>query len=158
MLRRLCLIAVLATGLVLAKDEPFEGKWVLDKGASTATCDLPETMYQKIKKKGDGYQVETAFREPRNGIAPIVLLGIMVTDLKLGPDVTNQVGPYMQQGKTTVNGNQMVTEWTAVVNEQPVTGQWTRTLSDDGKSLTLDIKESTADGKSGSAHLVFKKK
>lgn len=158
MLTRICLIAVLAAGLVLAKDA-FEGKWVIDKGASTATCDLPESLWQKIKKKGDGYNVETSWREPRNGVAPLVLLGILVTELKLGADVSNLIGPFLQQSKTTVNGNQMVTEWNAVVNKQPVKGQWTRTLADDGKSMTLDIQESTPeDGKSGAAHLVFKRK
>lgn len=143
---------------IFGKDDGFAGKWVLDKPASTATADIPDNMRQEIKKKGDGYAVETTWRELNTGMAPLVFLGIMTTQFKLGPDVTNQVGPFMQASKTTENGRQLVTEWTAVVNGQGVKGRWTRTLADDGKSMTLDIEESTDDGKSNTAKLVFKRK
>lgn len=160
-MRRVCsglLLGAMLTVSVWAKDDGFTGKWILDKEASTATADIPDNLRQEIKKKGDGYQVETSWREMKTGMAPLALLGIMTTLLKLGPDVTNQVGPFMQKSQTTIDGNRMVTNWTAVVNGQGVKGQWTRTLGDDGKSLTMDIQESTDDGKSNTGKLVFKKK
>jgi hypothetical protein len=145
----------------MAKDDGFTGKWVIDKQASTATADIPDGLTQQFKKKGDGYTIETTWREPRSGIAPLLLVGIMTTQFKLGTkgeEVKNQVGPFMQASKTTLNGNQLVTDWTAVVNGQAVRGQWTRTLNDAGNSMTLDIKESTDDGKSNTGKLVFNKK
>jgi hypothetical protein len=158
---RLVVIGILAATLLTAKDEGFSGKWVIDKSASTATADIPDNLTQQIKKKGDTYLIESYWREPHGGIAPLALLGIMTTNLKLGIDgreVRNDIGPFHQVSKTTMNGNQLVTDWTAIVNGQSVKGQWTRTLSEDGKGMTLDIQESTEDGKSNSGKLVFKRK
>jgi hypothetical protein len=85
----------------------------------------------------------------------------MTTHLTLttdGQETTNFIGPFKQVSKTTQNGKQLVTDWQAVVNGENVKGQWTRTLSDDGKMMTLEIQESTNDGKSNSGKLTFKRK
>ena len=158
---RLLVFAILAAASLSAKDEGFNGKWVIDKNASTATSVIPDNLTQLIKKKGDALMIETYWREPKGGVAPLALLGIMTTNLKLGMDgseIRNDIGPFHQLSKTTMNGNQLVTDWTATVNGQNVKGQWTRTLSDDGKNMTLDIQEATEDGKSNSGKLVFKRK
>jgi hypothetical protein len=160
-LKRLCTVGLLIATLAFAKDEGFEGKWMIDKGASTATCDIPDALTQRIKKKGDGYEIETVWKEPRNGIAPLVLLGVMTTNFKLGgpgKDTVNQVGPFMQNTRTTYSADQLITEWTAHVEGKPVNGKWTRTLSPDGRTMTLEIQESSADGNSGNAKLVFTRK
>lgn len=165
MLKPLAFLFCAAALLVIAappdNDHPFNGKWNLDKSASTASEDIPDHVVQQIKQKGDELTIQTTWQEPQNGIAPLTLLGIMTTQLKLttnGSESTNQIGPFKQVSKTTANGNQLVTDWTALVNGATVTGHWTRSLSDDGKGMTLDIKEQTSDGKSNEAHLVFKKK
>jgi len=160
-LKRLFVSSAVLAVSILAKDDAFTGKWALDKSVSTATADIPDGLRQEIKKKGDGYMVETVWREPGNGIAPLALLGIMTTQLALGLDgkeTRNQIGPFMQVSKTSQNGNQLVTEWTAVVNGETITGHWTRTLSDDRRSMTLDIQETMTDGKANSGKLVFKRK
>ena len=161
MFRRLGAVGLFIAMLAFAKDEGFEGKWVIDKGASTATCDIPDALTQRIKKKGDGYEIETVWKEPRSGIAPLVLLGVMTTNLKLGApgkETVNQVGPFMQNTRTTHNGNQLITEWTAHVEGKPVNGKWTRTLAPDGRTMTLEIQESSPGGNSGNAKLVFNRK
>src|SRR5262245_32701986 len=123
-MRRTGFVLTLAMAVpLLAKDDAFTGKWILDKPASNATAEIPDNLRQEIKKKGDGYAVETTWREMRSGLAPLALLGILTTQLKLGADVKNQVGPFMIASRTTQNGNQLVTDWTAVVNGQAVRGQ-----------------------------------
>jgi hypothetical protein len=145
---------------VLAKDDGFNGKWVIDKNASTANFEIPGQLTQQIKTKGSDLMILTTWREPTNGIAPLGLLGVMTTNLKLnlnGQDATNNIGPFKQVSKTSHSANQMVTDYTAVVNDDQVTGHWTRTLSGDGRQMTLEI-----DQKSGSqnnqAKLVFHRK
>lgn len=158
---RTAILGVAATCLLAAKDDVFAGKWVIDKSASTATAEIPDGLTQQVKKKGEGLAIETYWKEPRSGMAPLVLLGIMTTNLKLdlnGQESTNWIGPFQQVSKTTQKGNQLDTDWHAVVNNQHVRGHWTRTLSADGKSMTLDIQQSTDDGKSGTGKLVFKKR
>jgi len=65
----------------------------------------------------------------------------------------------MQTSKTTVDGNKMETEWVARhTSGEVVNGHWTRTLSDDGKHMTLEVKESSSQGQSGNATLNFSRK
>jgi hypothetical protein len=144
----------------LPKDEGFAGKWVIDKGASTATFEIPDQLTEQIRTKGSDLTILATWREPHDGLAPLGLLGIMTTNLKLnldGQDVTNDIGPFKQVSKTTQNGNQLITDYTAVVNGEQVTGRWTRTLAEDGKQMTLDIDQKSG-SKSNQAKLVFHRK
>ncbi len=158
-------IVSLSVGVLLAKDSNdsrFKGKWVLDRGASTATFDIPDNLMQEIKSKGSDLTIVTTWREPRNGIAPLGLLGVMTTQYQIGlngQETTNYVGPFKVVSKTTENGNQLVTDWTAAdQNGKIVTGHWTRTVSDDGRQMTLEIQEQETGGSNNSAKLVFRKK
>lgn len=141
----------------------FDGKWVLDKKAgNTATVPPPDDLRQNIKAGGGNISIDSTFKEPNNAITPLLYLGIMVTNIKLnadGSETVNQVGPFMQTSKTTVDGNKMDTEWIAKhTSGEVVNGHWTRTISDDGKHMTLEIKESSTQGQSGTATLNFVKK
>jgi hypothetical protein len=155
------LLALTVSGFVFARDTGFKGKWILDKGASNATEEIPDNLVQEIKPDGSDVTIITTWREPKTGIAPIALLGIMTTKLQLradGQEQTNYIGPFKQVSKTTQNGNQMVTEWTAVdQNGKTVSGHWTRTLSPDGQQMTLDVQEQDS-GQQHTAKLVFKRK
>ena len=142
-----------------SKDEGFTGKWVLDKGQASA--DGPANLETRIKQDGSGVSVESTFKEPENGIVPLLYLGVMTTRMHLsfdGSTQQNQIGPFQMASKTTLNGNQMDTEWTAVVKEDQVQGHWTHTLSDDGKHMTLEIKENSPQGKTAEATLHFVRK
>ena len=141
----------------------FDGKWVLDKKAgNTATVPPPDDLRQNIKAGGGNISIDSTFKEPNNAITPLLYLGIMVTNMKLnadGSETVNQVGPFMQTSKTTIDGNKMDTEWIAKhTSGEVVNGHWTRTVSDDGKHMTLEIKESSTQGQSGTATLNFVKK
>lgn len=157
----LTLFAVLALP-ICAKDsgQGFAGKWVLDK-KSDKPSKAPEDLRQDIRQQGSEITIQSRFKEPANGIAPLLFLGIMTSSLHLttdGHDTQNQIGPFQQVSKTTVEGNKMETDWTATVNGDEVKGHWVRTLSDDGKHMTLDIKESSTKGQSGEASIQFVRK
>lgn len=138
----------------------FDGKWVLDKHSSKAP-EVPDDLRQEIRIKGSDVTIQSQFKEPANGIAPLLMLGIMVSSLHLttdGQEIQNQIGPFAQTSKTTLDGNKMETEWNAVVNGDQVQGHWTRTLADDGKRMTLHVKESSTKGQGGDTTLQFVRK
>ena len=159
----LTLLAVVLVSTAFGADRGFDGKWVLDKNMSnSATMPPPDGLQQRIKINGNQVSIESVFKEPANAIAPLLYLGIMTTTMRLdtnGSDAVNQVGPFMQTSKTTLDGNKMDTDWVARhTSGEVVNGHWTRTLSDDGKHMTLEIKESSTQGQSGTATLNFVKK
>lgn len=149
--------SVLALQAKDAKDQGFDGKWSLDK-RSPRPGDAPNNLETKIKKDGSGWTIESTFKEPDNGVVPLVYLGVMTTKVHLNTDGEPQetiVGPFTITSKTTVSGNQMLTDWTAQAKEDQVKGHWTHTLSDDGKHMTLQIQESSTDGQHQETTLYF---
>ena len=167
MYKRVLLTTVLTFAFSVAASvsgtNSFDGKWLLDtKANNTATVPPPAGLQQTIKAKGNDINIESRFKEPANAITPLLYLGIMVTNLKMnadGSEAVNQVGPFMQTTKTTIDGNKMETEWVARhTSGEVVNGHWTRTVSDDGKHMTLEIKESSSQGQSGAATLNFMRK
>jgi len=146
--------------LLQAKDDGFSGHWVLDKTGDLAS-NAPVHLVSKIKQDGSGLTIESTFQEPGNGIVPLLYLGVMTTKMHLsldGREEQTQIGPFQMASKTTLNGNQMDTDWTAVVKGDQVQGHWTHTLSDDGRRLTLDIKETSTQGQNTQITLHFVKK
>jgi len=153
------MVSALPIGAKDAKDAGCSGKWVLDKH-SNAPQGLEE-LEQRIKQNGNDINIESKFAEPKSAVVPLLYLGVMTTSLHLtadGSEVQNQIGPFQQGSKTTLSGNQMETEWTAMANGDQVQGHWTRTLSDDGRHMTLVIKESSIKGQHGEAELHFTRK
>src|SRR6476619_334532 len=153
-------LAVLLALPVAAKDSGFNGKWVIDKSASTASFEIADNLTQQSKEKGSDLTILSTWREPANGIAPLPMLGIMTTNLTLklnGEDAINEIGPFKQASKTTRNGNQLVTEYTALVNGENVTGKWVRTLSEDGKQMTMELTQQSG-SKNNQGKLVFNRK
>jgi hypothetical protein len=156
-------LAALFVSPVLPKNDGFSGKWIIDKTASTASFDIPDQLTQEIKTKASNLVIMTTWREPQNGMAPLGLLGIMTTNLRLnlsGQDETNEIGPFKQVSKTTQSGNQLITDYNAAnasTNGEQVSGRWTRTLSGDGRQMTLEITQ-TSGSQSNQAKLVFNRK
>jgi hypothetical protein len=145
-----------------AKDNPdsFSGKWVLDKQAPRPG-DAPNSLETKIKQDDSGVTIESSFKEPDNGVVPLLYLGVMTNKLHLGTagqEEQTQIGPFMAVFKTTTDGKKLLTEWKAQVNGDPVEGHWVHTLSDDGKHMTLEIKESSTHGQQAEATLNFVRK
>lgn len=140
---------------------PFDGKWVIDKGAGQVAGG-PDFKEVEIKQKGDDVTIRSKYIEPPNGIYPLLWLGVMSMDFKLkanGEPTDNLLGPFKHQSKTKVEGNTMTTDFQAA-NEagEAVSGQWIRKVSDDGKSMTLEVHTKASDGKTLDRTLNFKKK
>ena len=51
-----------------------------------------------------------------------------------------------------------MTDWTAQIKEDQVQGTWIHTLSDDGKHMTLEIKESSTHTQHAETTLYFVRK
>src|SRR5271168_5571562 len=154
------LVGVLSVGS--AKDNPdsFSGKWVLDK-QSPRPGDAPNGLETKIKQDGSGVTIESSFKEPDNGVVPLLYLGVMTNKLHLttdGQEQQSQIGPFMAAFKTTADGNKLQTDWKAMINGDAVEGHWVHTLSDDGKHMTIEIKESSTHGQHAEATLTFVRK
>lgn len=163
----------------------FEGKWELDK-KKTQSAAAPENLQVEIKEKGDGVQIKSKYREPKSSMYPLLWVGIMTYELDLsadGSEKTNHIGPFTHVSKTTVNGNTMTTEFDVFSAPPPAAGgtaaatspdasttpgqattpviqggKWVRTLSEDGREMTLQIATAASDGRSLNETLVFKKK
>ena len=149
------------TGLVQAQNKSFEGKWVLDKH-STMASNAPQKLETQIKQDGSGViTIESRFLEPSNGIVPLLYLGIMADKVKLstdGQEQQNTIGPFQMASKSTMDGNQIQTDWSATVKDDAIQGHWVQRLSDDGKHMTWEITESSTHGQQGQATLNFVKK
>jgi hypothetical protein len=162
----LVLLFTIASALILnpasAKDNTptYSGKWVLDK-QSPRPGDAPNNLETRIKQDNSGLTFESSFKEPDNGVVPLLYLGVMTNKLHLttdGQEQQTQIGPFMAVFKTTVEGNKLTTEWKAQINGDPVEGHWIHTLSDDGKHFTLEIQESSTHGQHGEVTLNFVRK
>jgi hypothetical protein len=159
-LERLIAGLVFSALLAAAADHSgFEGKWILDRD-STGDETVPINLVQKLKLKGPALQVESTFAEPVGGLVPLLYVGIMTNALSLSTDGTerqNQIGPFQQASKTTIDGTTMTTEWTAVIKGDEVNGKWIRTLDPDGRMMTLEIHE-ISKGEEHKAMLKFRRK
>lgn len=164
--RRFLLPALLACCVAAAPAanssvEPFEGKWKLDTKETKAKGG-PEDLEVEIRSNGaDGLVVRSKYREPKNAVYPLMWVGIMTTELPLtvgGSETTNQIGPFAHVSRTSVEGNRMVTDWRAALENGQVEGQWIRTVSNDGKQMTLQIISKASDGRRMDQTLVFRRK
>jgi len=151
--------ALMAGSLTSGANKGFNGKWTLDKDGASGD-DAPKNLVENIKQKGSDVNIDAQFAEPSNGIVPLLYLGVMTNKLMLSTDGSerqNQIGPFQMACKTTMDGNTMTTDWTAVVEGKTVNGHWVRTLSDDGKHMTMQIHETT-EGQDRQATLQFRRK
>ncbi len=146
--------------------KPFLGKWQLDKKKTTAKGG-PEDLQCELKEKDGGLLIKSKYQEPKNATYPLLWVGVMTYELPLsvdGSDKVNHIGPYQQVAKTTIDGNKMTTDWTThFVNgentaQAAVQGQWVRTVSDDGKEMTLHVVSKSSDGKNLDETLYFHRK
>ena len=149
-------------GLASAKEnaDSFSGKWVLDKH-SPRPGDAPNSLETRIKQDNSGLTIESTFKEPDNGVVPLLYLGVMAEKVHLstdGQEQQQQIGPFMATFKSMMDGNKLTTEWAALIKGDQVQGHWVHTLSDDGKHMTLEIQESSTHGQHAEATLQFVRK
>ncbi len=153
-------IAVFTFATAKETADGFAGKWILDK-KSPRPGDAPNSLETKIKQEGSGLTIESTFKEPDNGVVPLLYLGVMTNRLHLatdGQEQQQQIGPFMATFKSMMDGNKLTTAWAALIKGDQVQGKWVHTLSDDGKHMTLEIQESSTHGQHAEATLQFVRK
>jgi hypothetical protein len=155
-------ISCVALNLAGAKQnaDSFAGKWVLDNH-SPRPGDAPNSLETKIKQDDSGLTIESTFLEPKNGVVPLLYLGIMAEKVWLstdGQERESQIGPFTAKFKSSMDGNKLLTDWTAQIKDDQVQGHWIHELSDDGKHMTLEIKESSTHTQHAEATLYFVRK
>ena len=156
----LAYILLFSVPALFAQAGDFNGKWVLDKKKTQATG-APENMQMEIEQNGAQLKIKSKYNEPRNAIYPLLWVGIMTYELDLttdGSEKVNQIGPFAHNSKTRIDGNTMTTDFTAAHEAGKVEGQWIRTLSPDGKEMTLQVLSNSSDGRKLDQTLVFKRK
>jgi len=155
-------VAFLVLTIAGAKEsaEGFAGKWVLDKH-SPRPGDAPNNLETKIRQDNSGFIIESTFQEPKNGIVPLLYLGLMAEKIRLnsdGQEEQSQIGPFTTVFKAKVDGNKLTTDWTAQIKDDQVQGHWIHTLSEDGKHMTLEIQESSTHTQHAETTLYFVRK
>ena len=155
-------IAFVVLSLAGAKEnaDSFSGKWVLDK-SRPRPGDAPNSLETRVKQDNSGLTIESTFKEPDNGVLPLLYLGVMTEKLHLttdGREQQSQIGPFMAVFKSRLDGNKLTTEWAAQIKGDQVQGHWIHTLSGDGKHMTLEIKESSTHTQHAEATLYFVRK
>jgi hypothetical protein len=150
----------IAPALFAGASNGFEGKWVLDKNKTHATG-APEDLQLEMKQNGPNLTIKSKYREPKSAVYPLLWVGIMTYELDLTTDGTekvNQIGPFAHNSRTRIEGNKMITEFVASDGPGKVDGQWIRTLSPDGKEMSLQVLASASDGRKLDQTLVFRRK
>jgi len=146
--------------VLTAASTGFDGKWVLDK-QKTQGAGYPEDLQIEMKQNGPRLTIKSKYHEPKSAVYPLLWVGIMTYELELTTDGTekvNQIGPFAHNSRTKVEGNKMTTEFTASNEGGKVEGEWIRTLSGDGKEMTLQVLANASDGRKLDQTLVFKRK
>ena len=161
----LCMLAITLGANAAAKtDTPaqnFQGKWQLDKKKTAESVAAPGNLMQEIKPKDGKLLIKSQYDQPKNGMYPLVWLGIMVEQFTLNPDgseTVNDIGPFRHVSKTTLEGNKMTTTWNATIENGTIDGQWIRTLSSDGKEMTMQVVSKASDGRNFDSTVVFHRK
>ncbi len=163
----LLLVAFLASAA--SKPEGFEGKWVLNKKKSPEAAQAPQDLVQQIKMNGSNMIIKSKFAQPKNGIYPMLWVGIMTEELHLttdGSEAAKSIGPFQLRAKTNQDGDALVTNWTANMENGmapgqeggSVEGQWLRSISDDGRVMILQVKGKCSDGRTLDTKLYFNRK
>ncbi|HYI96234.1 MAG TPA: hypothetical protein VEX68_22015 [Bryobacteraceae bacterium] len=160
--RRFIFSVFLLTVVSAAAADPtgFDGKWVLDKNKTQATGG-PEDLQLEIKQQPNKVVIKSKYKEPKDAIYPLLWVGIMTYELELPTDGTErvtQIGPFAHNSKTKIEGSKMITDFVASNDTGKVDGQWIRTLSGDGKEMTLQIVTAASDGRKLDQTLFFKRK
>ena len=153
-------LTIAVTTVLSGSTTGFEGKWVLDKSKPQATGG-PEDLEIEMKQNGPNLTIKSKYHEPKDAVYPLLWVGIMTYELNLttdGAEKVNQIGPFAHNSRTRIDGNKMTTEFVASDGPGKVDGQWIRTLSPDGKGMTLQVLVTSSDGRKLDQTLVFRRK
>ncbi len=141
----------------------FSGRWVLDKTKSRLSPASPSDLVQWIDHHERKLTIKTTSKDWSGGPISLTLFALMIPVFEATTDETESVlsyGPGQLMSKTRWDHNRLVTDWKLERDGQVVMiGKWVRYLSEDEKTLTLEIiAQDHNQGGKGEAKLVFAKR
>jgi hypothetical protein len=137
----------------------FSGTWTLDADRTEGPF-TPPAMTQVIDHKDPVFKWTTKFKEEGTPKLPVFLTGFAVPSGEVKTDAhyeTTKIQAGERETRTMWNGQRLVTTWTIRTLHDPSQGKWQRSLSDDGKTQTVDLEYRSAMMGLVQAKLVFVK-
>jgi hypothetical protein len=158
-------IGIIALGATLWKGwaQPpalpdLSGEWKLVSAAGTKP---PDGFVVQMNQSSATLRVTAHWTEPENGQYGLTLVGLIAPELTFfldGREDLNQAGPFVLHSKTRWTGARLVTSWnTSQFLGVSFEGQWVRSISADGRELTLEIHANSSQGRRSDAVLKFRK-
>lgn len=137
----------------------FQGNWILDKSFGVTP---PQEFSLTIQAARDQLTIHSHWKRPEDGRYGLTLIGITTPEFVLnsnGREQAAQVGPFVVHYTSSLENRSIVTRWsTSEYMGSSFHGTWTRTLSKDGSTLTLDIGAASSSGDVSRARLIFKRR
>jgi len=141
----------------------FSGRWELAKTKSSMPSPSPDNLVEQIEQRGAQLKISTTSKDWDTS-QPIsaTLFALTIPEVTVTPDNLERdqkFGPGELVYRTHWEGGKVVTDWKLLHDgEEVMTGKWSRSLSDDGKTQILLVDARNSQGSSGEATLMFVKK
>lgn len=123
----------------------IEGKWTLDKSFGVTP---PQNFSTEVEKGKDRITLRSRWDEPENGQHGLTLIGVTTPNFIIdttGREQAAQVGPFVFHYRSAWENGKLVTRWTtSEFMGSSFQGTWTRAVSRDGSTQTLDIDASSS--------------
>jgi hypothetical protein len=120
----------------------FSGTWELDPDRTEGPF-TPPAMTQTVDHKDPVFKWTTKFKDEGTPKVPMFLTGFAVPSGEVKSDAhyeTVKLQAGERETRTMWTGQKMVTTWTIRTLHDPSQGKWQRSLSEDGKTQTVDIE------------------
>jgi hypothetical protein len=134
----------------------LDGKWILRKSFGVTP---PENFSTNVDAARDRVTVRSHWEEPKNGQYGLTLMGIAMPEFVMettGRDQATQVGPFVFRHASAWEDGRLVTRWsTSEFMGSSFQGTWTRAVSKDGSTQTVDIHAMSSSGEISRARLIF---
>ena len=130
----------------LAQSKPnFSGRWQVDP--SRCTIAVPADLTEVIDHREPVIDLETTVNMGQStGLALASLLAPRVRLTTSGAQHTNAMPMGLSlASESRWQGDRLVTEWRISGMPSAMTGAWTRYLSDDGKSMIVELTAAAGD-------------
>ena len=137
----------------------FSGEWELVSAAGTTP---PEAFVMLMNQSSTVLRGNAHWTESENRQYGLTLVGLITPELIFsmdGREDLNQAGPFVIHSKTRWTGARLITKWsTSEFLGMSFEGQWVRSVSVDGRELTLEIHANSSQGRHSDAVLKFRRK
>jgi hypothetical protein len=146
---RIPLLTVLLSGLLLgANTDPVIGRWKLNWGKSQSEGAAPKSVIRTYAKSRDGFRVSEVWKDPDN-----------TTKFIYTAKYDGQEYPISHEGGGTITFTRRDANVAEGVSktEENGTSTFRQTVSQDGKTLTIETTRTDSSGKERKNMLVYDK-